>query len=436
MGWAIWKQIVNQQLESRLSLGEEIFFDSHVNKRSGSDFFARKNFEKAAEKFKESLKNIPDDPEALIYFNNAMIANNNPLTIAVSVSIGKAPNVAQEMLRGVAQAQNEVNERNGINGKLLQVEIGNDDNDPNIAKDIAGYLVGNSTILAVVGHNASDVSKKGAEIYQDYLVMISPTSFALDFQELKKPQAENYIFRNVYSYKVLLPNLADHIQKTLKNPNLLICYDSQAYDQKWFAYGFSQSKKIKLAKTDCDFSNPDLDLKQVIQQGIKEGANSLFLAPHVNRINEGINLAKTNQGRLKLFGSATLYTIDTLKLGKKDVEGLVLSVYWHPSAFPRNPFYQEAKNLWGEDVGVTWRTAMAYDVTKVIIEGFKKIPTRKGLQQTISNPEFKIEGATGTVQFLPSGERQAGQSFLVEVCPGKESREDYDFVSLGTCQKK
>jgi branched-chain amino acid transport system substrate-binding protein len=119
----------------------------------------------------------------------------------------------------------------------------------------------------------------------------------------------------------------------------------------------------------------------------------------------------------------------------------VLSVYWHPSVFPRNPFYEDAKKLWGEDVGVTWRTPMAYDATKVIIEGLKKfpasqIPTRERLQQILSDPEFKIEGATGTVQFLPSGERQGKQAFLVEVCPGKESGTGYDFVPLGTCSRK
>jgi hypothetical protein len=47
----------------------------------------------------------------------------------------------------------------------------------------------------------------------------------------------------------------------------------------------------------------------------------------------------------RYFRSATLYTIDTLKLGQKNVEGLVLSVYWHPIAFPRNLFDKEAKKL-------------------------------------------------------------------------------------------
>ena len=443
IGWVIWKEAEDRLLDSRLSLGEDIFYNSHVNKRSGSDYFARGKFAQAAEQFKASLRAIPDDPETLIYLSNAMVANKNPLTIAVSVPIGRSPSIAQEMLRGIAQAQSEVNENGGINGRPLQVKIGNDDNNPEIAKNIADRLVRNSKILAVVAHNSSDVSKKGAEAYQDNLVMISPTSFALDFQTLKKPRAENYIFLSVPSYKILLPGLIDHIINTLINSDLLICVDSKAYDQVAFSNGFSKNNKLKVIpheRIKCDFSDPALNLEQVIGQGIKVGANSLFLAPHVNRINEAIDLAKINRGQLKLFGAATLYTMDTLRLGQQDIEGLVLSVYWHPDAFPKHPFYREAKKLWGKGVGVTWRTAMTYDTTQVIIEGLKEIPssqspTRNGLQKILSNPEFNIEGATGRVQFLPSGERKGGQAFLVEVCLGNESGAGYDFVPLGTCKK-
>ncbi|HBY75884.1 MAG TPA: ABC transporter substrate-binding protein, partial [Cyanobacteria bacterium UBA11148] len=50
--------------------------------------------------------------------------------IAVSVPMESNLNKAQEILRGVAQAQNEVNRNGGINGMLLKVAIANDENDP------------------------------------------------------------------------------------------------------------------------------------------------------------------------------------------------------------------------------------------------------------------------------------------------------------------
>ena len=57
---------------------------------------------------------------------------------------------------------------------------------------------------------------------------------------------------------------------------------------------FQNIMKLKYSalEINCDLSNPDLNFEQVIEQGIKKGANSLFVAPQVNRIQEAIDLAK------------------------------------------------------------------------------------------------------------------------------------------------
>jgi branched-chain amino acid transport system substrate-binding protein len=120
----------------------------------------------------------------LIYLNNAKVPQGNGTKIAVAVPIGGNLNVAKEILRGVAQAQDEINKSGGINGKLMQVAIANDDNNPAIAKQIANGFVKDTSILAVVGHNSSDASLTAAPEYQNgKLVMISPTSDAKNLSE-------------------------------------------------------------------------------------------------------------------------------------------------------------------------------------------------------------------------------------------------------------
>jgi ABC-type branched-subunit amino acid transport system substrate-binding protein len=427
-------------LNARVSSGEGIFFQNPtVNKRSASYLFREGKFKKAAEKFRESLANVRDDPEAVIYLNNALAASTDTLVIGVGVPIGTSANVAAEMLRGVAQAQKEVNDSGGIHGKRLLVKIANDDNKQQIAEGLARTLVNDKKILAVIGHNASDVSKQAAAIYQDHLVMISPTSFALELDRVKKPQDGNYIFTAVPNYHSLMPKLTAYMSEVIEKPKVVVCHDSEAYDQKWFKKAISLNKKIEVADVDCDFSNTELNLDEVMRTAVEEGANSLFLAPHVSRINEATDLARLSNGQLKLFGSPTLYTFDTLKFGQKDITGLVLPVPWHPTAFPNNNFYAKARELWGTDFGITWRTAMSYDATQVIIEGLKKIlpsrqPSREELQRVISDRKFKIEGATGNVRFMASGEGQGRETFLIEVCSGTRSGAGYDFVPHGSCR--
>ena len=51
--------------------------------------------------------------------NNARIGDANAYSIAVSIPIGSDVNGAQEILRGVAQAQIQVNQAGGIDGVPL-----------------------------------------------------------------------------------------------------------------------------------------------------------------------------------------------------------------------------------------------------------------------------------------------------------------------------
>ncbi|MDF5708701.1 MAG: ABC transporter substrate-binding protein [Nostoc sp. S4] len=54
--------------------------------------------------------------------------------------------LAQEILRGVAQAQNEFNKNNGLNGRLLEMKIANDAGQEQQAKEVAGELVKDASI--------------------------------------------------------------------------------------------------------------------------------------------------------------------------------------------------------------------------------------------------------------------------------------------------
>jgi branched-chain amino acid transport system substrate-binding protein len=109
---------------------------------------------------------------------------------------------------------------------------------------------------------------------------------------------------------------------------------------------------------------------------------------------------------------------------------MVVSSIWHPDSNPRNLFGKNAEKLWNDPV--SWRTATSYDSMQVIIAGLKQNPnfTSDGLQQFISQKDFSIEGATGTVKFKPSGERDdENQIILLKVEPNNSSTL-YDFTLL------
>jgi branched-chain amino acid transport system substrate-binding protein len=411
------------------SMGEKILItaDTTPDKEAGVKAFATGDFTTAITKLKSSLKVEPNDPEARIYLNNAEVAHKSrPFKIAVVGPIGSNADITQEILRGVAQAQDEFNHRGGIHGRLLQVEIGNDNNDPQLAEQLANKFVEDPSVLAVVGHNASEASLAAAPVYQNSgLVMISPTSGATELS-----RKGSYIFRTVPTDRVDAKNLAHYAIKSAHKTKIAICTDSKSpYSQslqKEFINAVSEENG-KVSKIPCDFSAEKFNPRDVRTKFISDGADGLLLLPSVDRINQATRMAKIIKGQLDLFSGSTMYTSKTLELGQADVDGMVLSVVWHPTQFPKNRFFANATSLW--KAKVNWRTAMAYDATQVIITALKQSETRQELQKILSRPDFSVNGATGKIQFLHSGDRD-GKSILVKVQPGTESGFGYDFVPL------
>jgi branched-chain amino acid transport system substrate-binding protein len=409
----------------RMSLGNLILIpsESTVEKQAGVEAFAKHNYTEATQNFQASLRKKPNDPETLIYFNNANASDANPLKIAVSVPIRSNVNVAQEILRGVAQAQNAVNTSGGINGSKLQVEILDDENSPEIAKKLAENLVKDNKVLAVVGHNSSNASLSAAPIYQKAgLVMITPTSFANDLSGFGSA-----IFRTIPNIRSLATPLADYIVKSDRHTQVAVCYDAQSLDNS-FKDEFITSLNAsggQLTPILCDFSAPTFNAKTVLQEAANKGAEAILLAPHIDRIEQAISVARANRGKLPLYGSATLYTMQTLEEGQNHVEGLILPVPWHPQAYPNNSFTEAARQLWGGTIN--WRTATSFDATQAIIAALQQDKTRNGIQKILRSPSFSAVGSGEEVRFLSTGDR-ASKPILVRI--QSDGKNGYIFAPL------
>ncbi len=398
-------------LATGISLGEEILAekDATSEKQAGVKAFANGNYSKAVANFKLSLQNNPNDPETQIYLNNAIAANSKEtLKIAVSVPIGVNQPIAEEILRGVAEVQAEINRDFGINGKLLQVIIANDNNDSKSAQDVARKFVKDTSIFAVVGHNSSNASVAAASIYQDgELVMISPTSFA---NQLKEP---SYIFRMVPQITFFAAQLSRGLGKAVPNPKVAICVDNVSPDQESFRNEFKyvvSAYKGQHIDLRCNLADPNFNVINIVDALKKNNVNSLMLAPYVNNLPKAMELFKAvreSQLPIKLFGSPTLYNDKTREWGGEAVEGLILSVPYFPDEGEKNSFSE----LWNTELN-TWRSPLAKDTTKAIATGLQQLlqqkhPSRKGLDNILRNPDFKVKGVTGEFKFNSStGERE------------------------------
>jgi branched-chain amino acid transport system substrate-binding protein len=416
----------------RISLGEKILLtqDKNPDKEAGVKAFLDGDCKTAIEKFESYRKAKPTDPEALIYLNNAKARENrNRLKIAVSVPIGTDPNVAKEMLRGVAQAQDEVNNNNsGINGKALEVAIANDDNDPFTARNIAKAFVTDKNVLAVVGHHSSDVTKEaGKEYNSGELVAISPTSTSIQISNFSR-----YVFRTVPNDKLAAEKLAEYMVTNLQNKKAAVFYD--------FGSAYSESLKEEFAKAvkdkygevleTFDLSKLNFNANTAVKKAISQNIEVLMLIPNsitMDKVQEVVKEVKNNQKQLSLLGGDVLYSPKILGIWGKQFEGMVVTIPWNIDSNPKSNFVKNSKTLW--KAPVSWQTATSYDATQAIIGALKINNTRNGIQKTLHSSSFSVNGATGKIQFSESGDRINNNIFLVKV-QQKPGTKEYEFVTI------
>lgn len=412
----------------RISSGERLLIQAGASpeKHQGVQALAAGNSRQAAAYFAAALLSMPNDPEALIYLNNAQIGANPSYAIAVSVPLSQDLNSSLEVLRGVAQAQQEINQSGGIGGVPLRVMIANDENRPDVTRAIAQALVANPSVLGVVGHTSSEATLAAAEVYEaGQLVAISPLSTAVELTH-----AGAYTYRTVPSDFVTARALTNHLLNQINQQKAAVFFDSRSrYSQSLKAeFGTALSLGGGQVVREIDVSQSTFSAADSIQQATAQGATVLVLLTDSDQLDRTLQVVRANGGRLPLLASSDIYAPKTLEVGGPESVGMVVAVPWHILSASQSAFVERSRQLWRGDVN--WRTATAYDAAQTLIAALQQAPNRAGVQQVLRSPDFFASGATGTVRFLPTGDRNQGVQ-LVTVQPGLRSGYGFDFVPLG-----
>ena len=418
---------LDRELEDRYSQGERLLISqtSTPEKKLAIAALAEGDYTEATSLLETSLKTKVNDPESLIYLNNARIGGEKSYSIAVSVPVGSDVNAAQEILRGVAQAQHLVNQAGGINNIPLKVQIIDDDNEPEIARQVAENLGQNKEILGVVGHYASDVTLATAPVYQtEGLVAISPISTSVKLSKLNP-----YIFRTVPSDYIAARALARYMLEESGQQNVAVYYNSQSNYSQSLQSEFTTAIALGGGRVvrSFDLADPNFSAGDSFQQAFDAGAETIMLAANTGTLDKALQVVQVNRQRLSLLGGDDVYTPKTLQVAGEQGENMVLAIPWHIRSNLDSEFAQNARQLWGGEVN--WRTATAYDAAQALIAAIARNPTRIGIQQALSDPDFHTSGANHPVHFAPSGDRFSSIQ-LVTIQPSKSNADRYEFTPV------
>ncbi len=439
--------------------------DFRIAKREGIEQYAAGQYQTAINRFKAARTIHKNSPETLIYLNNAL-ANQSSRSygLAVTVSLqsgepGSGFNTAMAVLRGAAQAQDDINKAGGIQGVPLKLLIVNDfANSPQSAETVAQMLVKQQNILGVVGHNASKATLAARRVYANSgLTSISPTSTSAEL-----PPGNTFGFRTVPNDIIAVEKIGAYL--LAQNRSQVAVFYTE--DNEKEATGYSEPVKerfetfinnnIPNGQVVKSFNLSDLDsdksefLINSLEQLISSGAiDTIMLLPShsdksiANALKVG-TLSRQLSDSILIIGNNAMYDSRISKCGDQ-VNKLVAVSFWDMnfartsiSSIPlefadRASSPDQANSLW--DTDIHWLSAMAYDAIltfgKALDENHPS-PTRTGIGVSLAADRFSIDGATGIVKFDNNGDR-IGHAKLVKLLPTDAADQDderYDFQPI------
>ncbi|QSJ15895.1 ABC transporter substrate-binding protein [Nostoc sp. UHCC 0702] len=408
------------------SQGERTFFlgNGNLYQKLGINAFQKGDYPEAVEQFKKAKEVNKNDPEVLIYYNNAKAhQKGNYFTLAVAVSINPRREQATDILRGVAQAQDEFNEKGGLKGQLLNIVITDDNSEQSQAQTVAQELTRDPKVLGVIGHNSSTASQAALVKYESAgLAMISATSTSTKLKS-------QVFFRTVTSDAKAGEKLADYaLKKGIKR--VVIFYKvediySESIRQAFTKTFEKQGGKVVRTK---NLADPKLDASyEVYLSVVQDEANAVVFFPNTELISTVINMARAREQQkipkylgknLQLLGGDALYAVDTLRQGSKALEGLVLAIPWFPEESYSKKFAQRACEQWGQ--GISWRTAASYDATVAFIKAISesKNPSRQSVLQKLKSITLPADKTSGDALAFQDGEPRNKTPVLVKIVPG------------------
>lgn len=427
-----------QLLSAFFSEGERTLFAGNENPSRAEAFkaFQNKNYTQAVEYFKRAIQAFPYDPELLIYYNNAKAyQQGKPLTLAVVLPAKTRRDISLELLRGVAQAQDDFNKLSTVNGRLLNIVIADDSNDRNQAQKVAQELVKNQNILGVIGHYTSPSSKAALPEYERAGIAMIAQSSSTSLSGINN----KVFFRGVPSNKEGAKKLANYVNKkgyknvvTFSNYNDIYSNDLKNNFEQSFKDKGGRVKNINLDDSALNTSSQNL------LDNFPNQADAIALLPNSQSITVALEIARTQykyilekpeKKKLPLLGENALYDPEILRSGGEAVEGLVLAVAWFAGEENSKVFADKAIQKWGGQI--SWRTAATYDATQAFIKAISmsaENPSRQTVLTNLKSVDLSSSETSGhPLRFDEKGDRQQ-EPVIVKVVKGRGGPFESGFI--------
>lgn len=315
---------------------------------------------------------------------------------------GEGAAAGRLMTQAIQLYFNKINQKGGINGKNLVLDIFDDQNNAEQAQQQALQIAKQNRAIAVIGHWYSSASISAGKIYKKYKIpAITPGS-----TNIKVTKDNEWYFRNIYNAKASGQFLANYVKKVFRQNKVSIISEKAAYGS-YLAQVFEE-EALKLGmviENQWHFNNDPKNLPSVFKRIVdelhsKKEIGVILLAVQATEGVQLVKLIKEAGLQNQIIGASSL----SEKTFRNGFERFPMSKD-HPGFYTNNiyvatplifdtanekaqKFFEEYKIEYKEEPD--WSAAYAYDTAMILVEALKKAQI-KGTQQTLSADREKIK---------------------------------------------
>jgi len=321
---------------------------------------------------------------------------------------GDAAAYGEIVKNGAMMKIDEINAAGGINGKMLELVIGDERCDPKEAAAVAQNFVSNADVVAIVGHVCSSAMLAAIPIYDvEGPAVISPTCTNVN---IGTASTNRWSFRDVYRDDFQGEFLAKYSKEVLGLNKVAIFYDTNDYAIGLKDAFEAAAKEVGLEVVGTEaYTGDTVDFAPQLTKFKELAPDGIFIAGYYEK--GGLILSQAIKLGIKaqFMGADGLNNPELINIAKEAAEGFIAST---PFSFEANEEGMKFKADFEAKYNVTpdWMAANAYDCVGILADVITKVGTdrtaiRDGLQ-AMNSPETGYNGLTGVTYFDANGDCQ------------------------------
>lgn len=307
----------------------------------------------------------------------------------------------QDMKNGVKLAFQKINQDGGINGKKLELMIGDDKATPSEAVAVVNKMIMNDGVKAIIGGYNSSPTLAAQDVSGQSKVLHLNMGASPELSET----GNKYLFRIILTGSVYVPSVMNYMAEEKKIKKIAALYENTDYGITMLDSAKKAAKDLGIEFVATEAYNPgDKNFSSQLSKIKTLNPDAVLVVGLYNEVALIAQQAKQAGLEVQTFSpDDSMYSEQLLTLGGDAVENHIFASMINLNA--ETPEMNEFKKLAKEnDVPAQANTAIAYDAAMAIAKALEKggdDPDKA--RDALAN--LDIVGITGPIKFDKNGDR-------------------------------